>query len=89
MRPHDTHDVRRRIALTTALIVAALSSPRSAADPMIAAEFRGACYCRVDTQLMCTANLTDRECDLISKQTFCDEWFWKERLPCWNWGYGG
>ncbi len=19
----------------------------------------------------------------------CDDWFWPERLTCWNWGYGG
>lgn len=38
---------------------------------------------------MCTAHLTARECELRSTQAFCDEWFWKERLPCWNWGYGG
>ena len=52
-------------------------------------ELRGACYCRVQRELMCTANLTARECELRSTHAFCDEWFWKERLPCWNWGYGG
>ncbi len=71
------------------LVVAVLSSPRPAAEEKLAAEFRGACYCRAGHQLMCTANLTVRECDLFSKQALCDEWFWKERLPCWNWGYGG
>jgi hypothetical protein len=38
---------------------------------------------------MCTANLTERECDRASKHALCDEWFWRERLACWNWGYGG
>jgi hypothetical protein len=36
---------------------------------------------------MCTANLTER--DLRSRDALCDDWFWKERLACWNWGYGG
>jgi len=22
-------------------------------------------------------------------EALCDDWFWKDRLPCWNWGYGG
>ena len=45
--------------------------------------------CRAQRDLMCTANLTERECDRASKHALCDEWFWRERLACWNWGYGG
>jgi len=22
-------------------------------------------------------------------EELCDDWFWLERRPCWNWGYGG
>ena len=63
--------------------------PRAGAADASAREFRGACYCRAQRELMCTADLTARECELRSTHAFCDEWFWKERLPCWNWGYGG
>ena len=52
-------------------------------------EFRGACYCRAKHELMCTPELTWRDCDHRCKLALCDDWFWKERLPCWNWGYGG
>lgn len=71
------------------LIVMALAPAGSGADEVTSRELRGACYCRAQHELMCAANLTARECDLRSKEAFCDEWFWKERLPCWNWGYGG
>ncbi len=71
------------------LAVAALAAPRPVADGTVPAELRGACYCRAGGDLMCMANLTGRECALRSRQALCDEWFWKERLPCWNWGYGG
>jgi hypothetical protein len=49
----------------------------------------GACYCRAAGALHCTANLSERECRLRCDEALCDDWFWKERLPCWNWGYGG
>jgi hypothetical protein len=51
--------------------------------------FAGACYCRAAGTLECTGNLTERECRQRCDEAFCDDWFWKERLPCWNWGYGG
>ena len=49
----------------------------------------GACYCRGAGALHCTANLSERECRRQCDEALCDDWFWKERLPCWNWGYGG
>ena len=52
-------------------------------------ELPGACYCRAAGELMCTAGLTEPECRRRCAEAFCDEWFWLERLPCWNWGYGG
>ena len=50
---------------------------------------RGACYCRMAAELKCTAGLTESDCRRQCDEAFCDDWFWKERLPCWNWGYGG
>jgi len=79
----------RRLALAGLLALAALVPAGSRADESRAFEFRGACYCRAQRELMCTPNLTARQCDLRSKEALCDDWFWKERLPCWNWGYGG
>jgi hypothetical protein len=72
-----------------ALAVAAAASP--AANPSAGREtvFRGACYCKTGPTLQCTANLTERECRQRCDEALCDDWFWKERLPCWNWGYGG
>ena len=54
-----------------------------------AADWRGACYCRAAGTLHCTAELTERECRRRCEEALCDDWFWKERLACWNWGYGG
>jgi hypothetical protein len=79
----------RRLALAGLLGLAALVPAGSRADGPGAFEFRGACYCRAQRELLCTANLTAHQCDLRSKEALCDDWFWKERLPCWNWGYGG
>ena len=70
------------------VILAALATTGSTAD-QARPEFRGACYCRAQGELMCTANLTERECDRASKLALCDDWFWRGRLACWNWGYGG
>jgi hypothetical protein len=49
----------------------------------------GACYCRAAGTLECTADLSERECRRRCDEALCDDWIWKERLPCWNWGYGG
>ena len=51
--------------------------------------FVGACYCRAEGELRCTPGLTERDCQRRCDEALCDDWFWKERLPCWNWGYGG
>jgi hypothetical protein len=68
------------------------SAPATSADAPrdgTAATWRGACYCRMGAELACAADLTERECDQRSRDGLCDEWFWLERLACWNWGYGG
>lgn len=49
----------------------------------------GACYCRLGESLKCTGDLTELACRRQCDDALCDDWFWKERLPCWNWGYGG
>jgi len=51
--------------------------------------FVGACYCRTAGTLECAGGLTERACRQRCDEALCDDWFWKERLPCWNWGYGG
>jgi hypothetical protein len=51
--------------------------------------WRGACYCRFGRNLECTKELTERECRRHCDEGLADDWLWRERLPCWNWGYGG
>ena len=53
------------------------------------AELRGACYCRAMNQLKCVGVVTLAECNKQCAEALCDDWFWMERLTCWNWGYGG
>ena len=62
-----------------------------AADLRVAdrTEFTGSCYCRAEGKLTCTPDLTLAVCQRRCDEELCDDWFWKERLPCWNWGYGG
>lgn len=50
---------------------------------------RGSCYCRGGGMLGCVSDLTHRECERRCVAELCDDWFWLERRPCWNWGYGG
>jgi hypothetical protein len=52
--------------------------------------FTGACYCRAaGTVRWCAADMTERACRDRCTGELCDDWFWIERRPCWNWGYGG
>jgi hypothetical protein len=53
------------------------------------AELLGACYCRAMSQLKCVGVVTQAECNKQCAEALCDDWFWMERLTCWNWGYGG
>jgi hypothetical protein len=75
-------------AFGLALLVVAAADGR-AAEPARPAVSQGACYCRMAEALQCTANLTERDCRRRCDEALCDDWFWKDRLPCWNWGYGG
>jgi hypothetical protein len=67
------------------LLAAAAAAGPAAESPAL----RGACYCRAGVALQCTANLSEPDCRRQCDEALCDDWFWKERLPCWNWGYGG
>jgi hypothetical protein len=80
----------RAIVLSLVLLaVAAAGNPAEKSAGGKEGLFRGACYCKTAGTLECTANLTERECRRQCDEALCDDWFWKERLPCWNWGYGG
>jgi len=79
--------VARRATLGLLLIAAAGSG--GAGTARAEAPLLGACYCRAAMTLECTSDLTEQECRRRCDEALCDDWFWKERLPCWNWGYGG
>jgi hypothetical protein len=67
-----------------------VSSPVATAPPdSLRAELHGACYCRTMSQLKCVGVVTQTECNKQCAEALCDDWFWMERLTCWNWGYGG
>jgi hypothetical protein len=76
-----------------ALLLLLAAGPTPPTEPELAARLAptlpGACYCKAVETLECTANLTEAECRRRSTEALCDEWFWLERLGCWNWGYGG
>jgi hypothetical protein len=78
----------RWATLAAALALLAAGGVGSA-QPPARWELRGACYCRAKTDLMCVADMTERACTEKCRAELCDDWFWLERRPCWNWGYGG
>jgi hypothetical protein len=80
---------RIRIGVLGLVLLAGSGADGRAAEPDRAGGPRGACYCRMAAALQCTADLTEPECRRRCDEAICDDWFWKERLPCWNWGYGG
>ena len=51
----------------------------------------GACYCRRAKALNTSQWPSSPDWSAIAgwAEEFCDDWFWLERRPCWNWGYGG
>lgn len=73
-------------SLSAAPSLAALGA--AASSTRLPAEV-GACYCRGGGNLICVGVLTEPECDKHCAEALCDDWFWLERRPCWNWGYGG
>ena len=92
MRSMRTTRMRRavfRVALALAVCAAVPGSVATAPPDGRQAELRGACYCRVQGALNCVGMLAKAACDKQCAEALCDEWFWMERLACWNWGYGG
>ena len=84
--------VRRLLLLAGTCVMLGILMPRSVATappPSPSAELRGACYCRAMGQLNCVGVITQAECNKHCAEALCDDWFWMERLTCWNWGYGG
>jgi hypothetical protein len=82
--------IARRAILVLLLIVAAgVGGDIVAARAETRWVFLGACYCRAAGTLECTNNLSEADCRRRCDEALCDDWFWRERLPCWNWGYGG
>ena len=78
-----------RLIFGALLVVAAGTGGETVARAEPLRPFLGACYCRAGETLKCTSDLTERDCRRRCDEALCDDWFWKERLPCWNWGYGG
>ena len=74
------------LGLSAALIVSAMGASRASMQHPV---FLGACYCRAASTLNCLGMLSEPDCDKQCAEAFCDDWFWLERRPCWNWGYGG
>jgi hypothetical protein len=76
--------------MALAVIVVALvasGAARTSAAPN--ADLLGACYCKAGKELLCLGQLTEPTCNRRCKDELCDDWYWLERRPCWNWGYGG
>ncbi len=83
---------RRVVSLAAVCLTLGVAAPgRVATAPPDSrhADFRGACYCRAMGELNCVGVLTQAACNKQCAEALCDDWFWMERLPCWNWGYGG
>jgi len=83
--------VARAAALSALCLVLDVASPARVATAPDSRqdEFRGACYCRASGELHCLGLLTQATCHKRCADELCDDWFWMERLTCWNWGYGG
>jgi hypothetical protein len=83
---------RARLLSLTVLVAlcAAAPGPVFTAPPDARpAALLGACYCRAAGNLKCVGVVTRVECTTQCAEALCDDWFWMERLNCWNWGYGG
>ena len=88
MLSHNLLHIAGRAGLGALLVLGAASATEPA-DPSRALELAGACYCRAAGELRCVADLTEQECKRRCAEELCDDSFWLERRPCWNWGYGG
>ncbi|OLA99283.1 MAG: hypothetical protein AUG87_08260 [Candidatus Rokubacteria bacterium 13_1_20CM_4_70_14] len=88
MLGHGTPRTVRHVGLGFLLVLAAASDTEPL-EGARAPELSGACYCRATAELRCVPDLTERDCARRCTEELCDDWFWLERRPCWNWGYGG
>ena len=79
----------RRFAIGLTLLGGLLAGGGSLAAQEPRFVLVGACYCQAASELRCAGELTERDCRQRCEQELCDRWFWLERRPCWNWGYGG
>ena len=90
MRSNSMRRVRLSVLIGLSIALAALPGPLAPAPAGAPhAVLSGACYCRAAGDLTCVGVLTRAECDKRCAEELCDDWFWMERLTCWNWGYGG
>jgi len=91
---------RLRAALVVALLAAPAASggaerPQPAGEPRPGPgqatpdALRGACYLTFAERRECVADTTEPECRQSCDTLLCDSYAWLDRLPCWNWGYGG
>ena len=78
-----------RCLVLGALLSLAVTGGGEPADERTTLELTGACYCKAAGELRCTSDLTERYCRRRCAEELCDDWFWLDRRPCWNWGYGG
>jgi hypothetical protein len=49
----------------------------------------GACYLTFGERQDCIADTSESDCRRRCDDLLCDSYAWRDRLPCWNWGYGG
>ena len=80
--------VRRGASIALTLALALTAAQGTVAQPT-SSPFTGSCYCRAAGELHCVSDQTEDQCQKRCAEELCDDWFWLERRPCWNWGYGG
>jgi len=73
----------------SALLAISLTSAGETFAQKTRSELTGSCYCRAGGDLHCVSDQTEVQCKQRCTDELCDDWFWLERRPCWNWGYGG
>jgi hypothetical protein len=80
---------RRRWRAVTVLLALAILAPAGSSGSDGRTVLEGACYCKRAGELQCFGMMTEAACTRRCAEEICDDAFWLERRPCWNWGYGG
>jgi hypothetical protein len=80
---------RRRCLGGIALLTLTILAPTGLSADDRHARLEGACYCKRAGELHCFGMMTEAACNRRCADEICDDAFWLERRPCWNWGYGG